>query len=230
MLNRSHSSRIVRRRPLARRRSQTSKDADPRRKLLSLAERWAEDLYNASPRSTASGMVPIELVHRQITERRERSFERVASRVLDWARAHSELALWEPQLEALRALILDLHHALDHMADPIDYLNPKRTMEKTLLPLHLRKDISAHLARLRRMCGDVPAKRRVLTPLGQRLWGALDGKLLMAKELARLLKRSPDSISKQIARLNSWGYVINKAAGSGYFRPDAPPKDAALGS
>ena len=56
-------------------------------------------------------------------------------------------------------------------------------------------------------------------------WDALRGTALTAKEVARKLDTSEQTIKEHAQELRRKGYNVKNQSGRGYFRPDAPPAD-----
>ncbi len=75
--------------------------------------------------------------------------------------------------------------------------------------------------------GKTAAARRPMTDGQKRLWDALEGQVLSAKELARELDSSEDTVRQWVRELRAARYSIDRRSGRGYFRPDAPPPEIA---
>ena len=70
--------------------------------------------------------------------------------------------------------------------------------------------------------------RQVMTDGQKRLWDALDGRALAAKELAAEseLDTSEDTVRQYVLDLRKAGRKIGHRPGRGYFRPNAPPAES----
>lgn len=74
----------------------------------------------------------------------------------------------------------------------------------------------------------VVGSKQVMTDGQKRLWAALHGRALTAKELAAQseLDSSEDTVRQWVCGLKKAGYEISRRSRRGYFRPDAPPADS----
>ena len=68
---------------------------------------------------------------------------------------------------------------------------------------------------------------RPLTETGTRIWDLLNGHMLAAKELRNETdpQLSEGAIRQTIKRIRESGRSIDNIRGSGYYRPDKPPRD-----
>ena len=74
----------------------------------------------------------------------------------------------------------------------------------------------------------VDESKQVMTDGQKRLWDALAGRALTAKELASksILDTSEDTVRRWVFELRKAGYEIDHRRGRGYVRPDARPADS----
>lgn len=74
-----------------------------------------------------------------------------------------------------------------------------------------------------------PLPENLLPPLPtslQEVWGLLDRKCLLAKEIATKLLKNPrkdKTIARRITDIRKTGRQIKNLSGHGYYRPDSPP-------
>ncbi len=63
-----------------------------------------------------------------------------------------------------------------------------------------------------------------LRPRERAIWEALEGRAMTQEQLADLLNILPQAVRVHISGMRRASYRIERKAGIGYFRPDAPPK------
>ncbi len=133
------------------------------------------------------------------------------------------------------ALGHSLGHAIEHHDDGtesrvpfIAQTLPNAASASTLVVRRCRRPIEQGEPIERAQVGLTRFGDKPLMTDGQRkLWAALSGRAMTAKELAAEaeLDTSEDTVRQWVRQLRLAGYKIGHRPGRGYFRPDAPPTE-----
>ncbi len=104
----------------------------------------------------------------------------------------------------------------------------KEFASRSPLPNELDTTPEAGLAKIRQWCVESASTAKQLESLSdalQQVLDALEGKILMAKEIVAIVDPyiSEDAIRQRIRKIRKTGRKIYHLPGVGYYRPDAPP-------